>query len=186
MFYTTMNQFDKLPLEVIRNCIFPYLDYNGRNAVNEQLLPKKDYIRTQLIHNQIVRVHMMIITHVIKHSLKIVEQARTPYARKRAVLKVFRTIEKYPLIVKHSLVFRKMVEYKCSVYSDPKHAEFAGCSKHFINNMNNLSKNILTMLNTSHTYIEPLSLIKREENFTAVQAGYTSYGPDLFTAKRFA
>lgn len=181
-----MNIFDKLPLEVIRDCIFPYLDYDGRNSVNTYLLPKKDYIRTQLIPNQVVRVHMMIIVDLIKYNMRLVDNSRTPYARKRAVLKVFRTLEKYPLIVKYSLVFRKMVEYKCSVYSDPKHAEFAGCSKNFINNMNNLSKNILRMLNTSHTYIEPLSHIKKEEDFTPVQASYTSYGPDLFTAKRFA
>jgi len=184
MFYTSMNQFDKLPLEIIRHCIFPYLDYNGRNAVNEQLLPKKDYIRTQLIPNQVIRVHMMIIANLIKYPMKLVEQARTRYARKRALLKVFRALEKYPLILKYSAVFRKMVEYKCTLYSDPTHAEFADCSKYFIKTMNKLCKNILLMLNTSHTYVEPLT-VKREDDFTVVQASYTSYKPDLLAVKRF-
>lgn len=180
-----MNYFDTLPIDVIRDCIFPYLDYDGRNAVNAYLLPKKDYIRTQLIPKQVIRVHMTIIAHIIRYSMNLVEYSKTPYARRRALLKVFRTIQKYPLILQYSTIFRKMVEYKCTIYGDPNYHEYVSHPKCFIKKMCELCKNILLLLNTTYKYVECVSTIKNTEDFSAIQAGYTSYKPDLFTQKRF-
>jgi hypothetical protein len=179
-----MNQFDLLPLEVIREHIFPYLDYDGRNAVNQTLLPKWDYIRTPLIKDQVIVLHMSIISKILKRSLICIEAATSKMHRQKALLNLIQNIEKYPLILRHSLKFRDVVFDKCSRWANKTCIDYEGSSKRFTNKVSKITNRILKLMNTTHTYINPL-LVKISDSWSAIHPSYIDYKPDLQTSKRF-
>ena len=181
-----MNRFDHLPLEIIREHIFPYLDYDGRNAVNQTLLPKWDYIRTPLIKDKIIIVHMSIIAQILKRNMTSIEKSKTLVGHARAILKLLRNLEKYPLILRYSLKFRNVVINKCKTWSvcSTDTETYQGYSLGFIKNLSRLSNNILKLVNTTHTYIKSLSVYICED-WSAINKSYVCYTPDLLTTKRF-
>jgi hypothetical protein len=170
-----MNQFDLLPLEVIRHHIFPYLDYDGRNAVNQTLLPKRDYIRTQLVKDRVILVHIILVVVLIKKCMVTLENAKTIMGRARGLLKLFRTLKKYPIILRYSERLRNTVIHKCKTFMDHTSTDYNGFTNNFKFTLTALCNDVIQISNTTHPYIKTIS-IKIADDWSPIQKSYIAYG----------
>jgi len=182
-----MTYFDRLPLEVIRHEIFPFLDYDGRNAVNQGLLKKCDYIRCVFKPDNLIRIHMLIVSAVLTRSMKSIEnEDLTKTGRNRLIIKLMRNLYKYPILVQYNTRFHRAVFEKATDFANPMSTQYTHATKHVKITLMNISKKILEQLDTSarfikNIYIDSDSMI----NWSIINESYVSSKPDKFTWKRF-
>ena len=110
-----MHFFDICPIDIIRDEIFPYLNYDERNAVNA-CLPKQDYIRTPLKKKEVLCFHMKLCASIISYHVTKVEKKHDGLGRRRAILLTYRMIIKYYLPIQHHAKFRTVINTKVDDY----------------------------------------------------------------------
>jgi len=122
-----MYLFDNLPLEIIRFEIFPYLDYEGRNAVNA-CLPRQDRIPTPFAKDSNNILMIKIQTCLLK---KLLDRTYKETRRHREILKLFRSFDKLSHIFQYNYKFHVCMIEKCKKYSKSDEPEYTLTTKYF-------------------------------------------------------
>lgn len=144
-----MYLFDNLPLDVIQFEIFPYLDWNDRNSVN-QCLPPIDKIRTPLNKGYGIKIIMKLQTISTSNYIKKVNLNKPNNAR--VILKLFRSIPKMSYLIQYSLLFRKALIATCKKYSDTNCYEYEGKTHYFKKTLSKLCTDFLDEYDTKYPY----------------------------------
>ena len=141
-----MHFFEICPLDVIRDVIFPFLNYDERNAVNA-CMPRHDYIRTPLKKKEVLSFHVKLSTSIISRSLQKVEKT-SGVQHSRAVLATYRALLNYYLPAVHNENFRKVLISKATGYSSLDSPEFkiSQASKYVKKTLCGIANDILAVL----------------------------------------
>jgi len=141
-----MHFFEICPLDVIRDVIFPFLNYDERNAVNA-CMPRHDYIRTPLKKKEVLSFHVKLSTSIISRSLQKVEKT-SGVQHSRAVLATYRALLNYYLPAVHNENFRKVLISKAKGYSSLDSPEFktSQASKYVKKTLCGIANDILAVL----------------------------------------
>ena len=102
-----MHFFEICPLDVIRDVIFPFLNYDERNAINA-CMPRHDYIRTPLKKEEVLSFHIKLCASIISQYLRKIDEKKG-VQRSRAVLATYRALLRYYLPAVHNMNFRKVL-----------------------------------------------------------------------------
>ena len=101
---------DQLPLDVIREYIFPRLDYESRIELN-RCLPPWDRLSKKMDRASVETHDRLATTDTVKKHLQKLEWIWTPTDRYKLMIKMFSLFFKprYKNIARHNLVFRKTI-----------------------------------------------------------------------------
>ena len=158
------NLFDQLPTDVIYYEIFPFLDYDSRVTAN-LLLPKKDRLGVPLRKLAVKEFSMLLGGTILKRMITKQPLTRNPIARNRLTLKIWRTLPNFPELFQHNTKFREMTILKIAEFTNPSLID-STVSRHTINTLQVLCKNLLLMLDTSCPYLHEIRI--PSENWSAV------------------
>lgn len=177
-----MTYFDRLPLEVIRHVLFPYLDYEGRVGVNT-CLPRRDYIRTQLKFKNVLVFHMFFMSRIVKVYMDKLEVEHDTKRRRKIILKLLKCIDNFPILLQYHKGFRETFIAKLGEYSNPNGDNYRIGTRYFNINVEKICKNFTERLNTDIVYIGELSIKGVKDNgISMIHPSYISVKPEK---KRF-
>jgi hypothetical protein len=164
------NLFDQLPTDIIYYEIFPYLDYNSRVCAN-LLLPLKDRLRTPLRKDSVLEFSILQATKIITPILKKFNHPSTTRAyRTRLILKIWRTLVNYPILVQYNQRYRDMSKIKTEEFYEILDTDANEFSKYTTKKLKELLKNYLLFLER-HPFIREINFAKNE-NWTATNTVY--------------
>jgi hypothetical protein len=138
------NPFDALPLEVIRDVIFPFLDYNGWNALNRFM--GKDAISTPFEKDAVLIVHFKLAVIQLTNALRKLDTTTKTSGRARIILYGFRYILSHPILLRYSSSLRQAVLSLIDSYSSPDSVRYERGSKYFKKTCLELCAKILNTL----------------------------------------
>ena len=112
---------DELPLDVIREYIFPRLDYESRIQLN-RCLPPCDRLSKKMDRASVERNDIVTPTHVVKEYLLKLDWISTPNDRYKLAIKMFALFFKprYLNLVRHNNNFRSVLLQKLDSLKVPQ------------------------------------------------------------------
>jgi len=151
-------------LEIIRFEIFPYLDWNNRNAVN-MCLPPIDRIRTPLAKDYGIKLAIILQSIRVKYYLTKLEKINIKDSnRKRMFLKLFRSLDNMSYIMKYRNDFRTTVFDKCKNYTNINHPEYSQSSKYFKKTLSKVCLNFLEVCEAKYPFMYHVNIDIRTWN----------------------
>lgn len=160
--------FDQLPTEVIYYKIFPYLDYNSRVTAN-LLLPLKDRLRSPLRKDAVLEFTMRLGTTINVAIIEKQRTARSPIARNRLSLKIWRTLRLFPELFQYNASFRRILTEKAAEFSDPSLGQREDISPYTRKTLKKLCESFLLSLD-EYPYVREVELSASRGNWSAVSA----------------
>lgn len=157
--------FDELPTDMIYYEIFPFLDYASRVTANLLLHPA-DRLRTPLRKDALTEFSMKFGATIMKRLVKKQATAKTPIARNRLTLKIWRTLPFFPELVQYDPRFRETVLNKAADFSNLEPEDAAHISTHTRKELKRLCENYIVALETSFPFVRELNAPL--EDWTAV------------------
>lgn len=148
---TTKHLFDELPLEVIREVIFPYLDFESKICVN-RCLPIQDRLTKKIPRNSIESHDVFVSTNNFQSRLNLIRLTRAVDRKTKnkktnmiiRMMKEFHT-NRHGIILRNHPNFRMVLIKKLKEFINPD-GEIASLTRYFKKKLSNACKTALVTL----------------------------------------
>ena len=174
-----MSRFDSLPLEVIKQYIFPCLDYEGRINLNKACLSKDEYICTRLNMEEVLKFHLKIIINKLKYNIGKVFLDLPKDEKHSYHLTIIDILMKYTFVVQYFSSLRDSIIRKYTNFADSEYYEYEDLDEKY--RIINESKELLKRIE-SFPFICNISLDSiDEDDWSPIYRAYIPDRPDLMT-----
>jgi hypothetical protein len=112
-----------LPLAVLDHKIRPFLDYEGRIALNAQL-PPNERRGTPLVAEAVIKFGLRLATLPAGKLLRAVQKSSTINTRAAALLKLFQQFPSYSTMTQHLAGFRASYLSRIQVFADANNPDY--------------------------------------------------------------
>jgi hypothetical protein len=112
-----------LPLAVLDHKIRPFLDYEGRIALNAQL-PPNERRGTPLVAEAVIKFGLRLATLPAGKLLRAVQKSSTINTRAAAMLKLFQQFPSYSTMTQHLAGFRASYLGRIQVFADANNPDY--------------------------------------------------------------
>jgi len=126
-----MCRLDILPLAVIKQYIFPCLNYEGRINLNKACLSKNEYICTRLNMEEVYRLHLKIIVAKLGFHVKKIFLLDSPKVKYIQHLIIIDMLMKYTFILQHFIRLRNTIIDKYTNFADINYYEYEGLDEKY-------------------------------------------------------
>jgi len=148
--------FDYIPADVLRACLFPYLNSHERLGVN-LCLPTAWRCSGQLDTTKLVQMDILMAMAPLRKALAKVDKV-WGCERDNDIYKLINEILPRNLIItQYNNNFRRVVLERLAHFSDLKNADYKLCSDEFITRMTAASERLYTLIETRYPYVREVN-----------------------------
>jgi hypothetical protein len=173
-----MSRLDTLPLAVIKQYVFPCLDYEGRINLNMASLSKDEYIRTRLNMEEVHKMHLKIIASKLSFHVKKVFILDSPKEKYIHHLSIIDILMKYTSILQYLKTLRTTIINKYTSFADIEYDEYQYLDEKYRIVLE--SKALLEHIK-SFPFIRPVSIKSMNDSWSPIHRAYIPERPDLMT-----
>jgi len=168
-----MNPFMNLPDEVVRFELFQYLDYEGRNALNE-CLPFEARVGTPLQKDTCIQLVMTLQAALTRRLLNNIETVHTPIQRSRKIINMYKSVDRMSYLIQYNKNFRNMFISKCKSYVETDHEDYRVAPKYFKKNIINVCSSFLDKCDAKYPYKYDVRVISKNDEWTPIRRRYVA------------
>lgn len=144
--------FDTIPIDILRQKLFPFLQYDERDTINS-CLTTNDRIMTRIESEKIIQFEMMLSIDPLRKGLQQIESLFGEN-RKESLYKYLNDILPANMIIpQYNRTFRNCLIQRIAFFSDMNNADYNDCTDDFKINMAAACSNLQTLLDTRYPYI---------------------------------
>jgi hypothetical protein len=161
--------FHYVPTEVLRDYLYPYLNFHERLSVN-LCLPTAWRSCGQLDPTKIIQVGIKLATVPLSSGLRDVE-GLTGIKRHDAIYKLISvTLPRNLIITQYNIKFRQVVLDRLRHFSDLENSDYNSCSHEFIVQMIGACAHVCALLKSDYPYLHEVNTCL-EDSWSPVDGG---------------
>ena len=143
---------DTLPIDILRQTLFPFLNYNEKTALN-LYLAANDRIVTRLDKNKIIQFEMVFSTIALKKGLGNINNLYGD-AKAETVYTYFNeTVPDNLVLVQYKSKYREALNERIAHFSDTNNRDYGESTEDFKSKMVAACTKLKKLLATNYTYI---------------------------------